>query len=70
MKMVKRRKKLLEGAFFLLIISFAASSLGENGDEDLFKRANQIFSPLPQVMTSEKNSVTPRKSQIRENTFL
>jgi cytochrome c peroxidase len=46
---------------FLLIVCFAGSSLADNGGEGLLKQAKQIFGPLPQVMLSEKNPVTPEK---------
>jgi cytochrome c peroxidase len=39
-------------------------SLGSNGDEDLLKQAKQIFGPLPQVMSSEKNPITPEKVRL------
>jgi cytochrome c peroxidase len=48
----------------LLIVCFAGSSLADNGDEDLLKLAEQIFGPLPQVMLSEKNPVTPEKVKL------
>jgi len=43
------------------ILSSSTLSLGSNEDEDLLKKATQIFSPLPQVILSEKNPVTPEK---------
>ena len=49
---------------FIAIFSCAAMSLGASGDEDLLQQAKQIFSPLPQVMTSEKNPVTPAKVKL------
>jgi hypothetical protein len=51
-------KPTLKIVLFLLIGCFAGSSLGKNGDEDLLRQAKQFFSPLPQVMLSEKNPVT------------
>ena len=35
----------------------------------LFKQAKQIFSPLPQVMASEKNSITPEKVKLGKILF-
>ena len=43
------------------VLSFAGISLASNGDEDLLKQAKQIFSPLPQVMSSDKNPITLKK---------
>jgi cytochrome c peroxidase len=52
-----------------LIVCFAGSVLGNNGDEDLLKQAKQIFSPLPQVMFSEKNPITPEKIKLGKILF-
>lgn len=54
---------------FIAILSCAGMSLGANGDEDLLKQAKQIFSPLPQVMTSEKNPATPEKVKLGKILF-
>ena len=54
---------------FIAIFSCAAMSLGASGDEDLLQQAKQIFSPLPQVMTSEKNPVTPAKVKLGKILF-
>ncbi len=51
------------------IISFAGLSLGADGDEDLLKEAKQIFSPLPQAMSSEKNAITPEKVKLGKILF-
>ena len=51
------------------ILSFAGLSLASNGDEDLLKQAKQIFGPLPQVMSSEKNPVTPEKVKLGKILF-
>jgi cytochrome c peroxidase len=51
------------------ILSFAGMSLASNGDEDLLKQAKQIFGPLPQVMSSEKNPVTPEKVKLGKILF-
>jgi len=42
-----------------LIVCFAGPLLGDNGDEDLLRQAKQIFTPMPQIMLSEKNPITP-----------
>ncbi len=52
-----------------LIVCFAGSSLADKGDEELLKQAKQIFSPLPQVMSSEKNPVTPEKVRLGKMLF-
>ena len=54
---------------FILILFFAGMSLGSNGDEVLLKQAKNIFGPLPQVMTSEKNPVTPEKVKLGKILF-
>jgi cytochrome c peroxidase len=46
----------------LSILSFASVVWG--GNNDLLIQANQIFSPLPKVMLSEKNPVTPEKVKL------
>ena len=51
------------------ILSFAVMSLGSSGDEDLLKQAKQIFGPLPQVIVSEKNPVTPEKVKLGKMLF-
>jgi cytochrome c peroxidase len=48
----------------ILIVCFAGSSLGASGDDDLLKQAKNIFGPLPQVMSSDKNPITPEKVKL------
>jgi len=70
--MVKTRMKNRDGisvAVILSILSFALMSFGSGGDEDLLKQAKQIFSPLPQVIVSEKNPVTPEKVKLGKMLF-
>ncbi len=52
---------ILEMVLSLLIVCFAGSSLGDSGDEDLLRQTKQLFSPLPQVISSDKNPITPEK---------
>jgi cytochrome c peroxidase len=52
-----------------LIVCFAGSVLGNDGDEDLLKQAKQIFGPLPQMMLSEKNPITPEKVKLGKMLF-
>ena len=51
------------------ILSMTGMSLGSNGDETLFKQAKSIFGPLPQVMMSEKNPITPEKVKLGKILF-
>jgi cytochrome c peroxidase len=60
-KIEKRYKLTLRTVLFLLILCLVGSVLGNNGDEALLKQAKQIFGPLPQVISSEKNPITPEK---------
>jgi cytochrome c peroxidase len=53
----------------ICMLSFAVISLASNGDEDLLKQAKQIFGPLPQVMVSEKNPITPEKVKLGKMLF-
>ena len=54
---------------FGFVLFFAVRSLGGNGDEDLLKQAKQIFGPLPKVMSSDKNPVTPEKVKLGKILF-
>jgi cytochrome c peroxidase len=54
---------------FILILSFAGTSIGSNGEEDLLNQAKQIFDPLPKVMVSDKNPVTPEKVKLGKILF-
>jgi len=53
----------------ILILSFACVSEAGTGDEDLAKQANQTFGPLPKVMESDKNPVTPQKAKLGKMLF-
>lgn len=54
---------------FVFVLSFAGISSASNGDEDLLKQAKQISGPLPQVMLSEKNPITPEKVKLGKILF-
>ncbi len=54
---------------FILVVSFAGTSLGSNGGEDLLNQAKQIFGSLPQVMVSDKNPGTPEKVKLGKLLF-
>jgi len=60
-KIERQYKLTLRIVLFLLVVCFAVSSLADNGGEGLLKQAKQIFGPLPQVMLSEKNPITPKR---------
>jgi len=48
----------------ILVLGLLFSSglvFADNAAEDVLKQARQIFGPLPQVMTSDKNPITPEK---------
>ena len=67
MKMRNRHK--IMAIILAAIFSCAGISLGASGDEELLKQAKQIFSPLPQVMISEKNPATPEKVKLGKILF-
>jgi cytochrome c peroxidase len=69
MKTIRRYESILKMVLFLLTVSFSSSSFGGSGEEDLLKQAKQFFSPLPQVMVSEKNSITPEKVKLGKTLF-
>jgi len=51
------------------LLSFTGLLFADSGDEDLLKQAKQIFGPLPKVMSSEKNPVTPEKVKLGKILF-
>ncbi len=57
---------LLSVAFHLLLI---CSAYGQSEDEALQTRAKQFFSPLPSVMKSAENPVTPEKVKLGKILF-
>jgi cytochrome c peroxidase len=62
-------KTILKKTFFLLILWLVYPSLGNSGNEDLLKQANQIFGPLPKAMVSTKNPITPEKVRLGKILF-
>jgi len=68
-KIERQYKLTLRIVLFLLVVCFAGSSLADNGGEGLLKQAKQIFGPLPQVMLSEKNPITPEKVRLGKMLF-
>jgi cytochrome c peroxidase len=69
MKSLRGYEYFLKTALFLLVVGFPSLSFGDSEDETLFKQAKQIFSPLPQVMVSEKNSITSEKVKLGKILF-
>ena len=69
MKIIGRYGSILKMALFLLAVGFSGSSFADNIDEGLFKQAKQIFSSLPQMMVSEKNSITSEKVKLGKTLF-
>jgi cytochrome c peroxidase len=47
----------------LLVVCFAGPSLADDG-KDLVNQAKNIFGPLPQVVSSDKNPITPEKVKL------
>ena len=68
-KMKVKNRYRIKVILFVFVLSFAGMSLASNGDEDLLRQAKQIFGPLPQVMLSEKNPVTPEKVKLGKMLF-
>ena len=69
MKIIGRYESILKMALFFLAVGFSGLSFADNIDEGLFKQAKQIFSPLPQMMVSEKNPITPEKIKLGKTLF-
>jgi len=70
--MLKKRMKYGNAIKIIVVISmlmFAGISLGSNEDDDLLNQAKQIFGPLPQLILSEKNLLTPEKVKLGEILF-
>jgi cytochrome c peroxidase len=68
-KMKVKNRYRIKVILFVFALSFAGISLASNGDEDLLRQAKQIFSPLPQVMSSDKNPITPEKVKLGKILF-
>jgi len=68
-KIKRGNKDTIKVIVVISILSFAVMSLGSNGDENLVNQAKQIFGPLPQVIVSEKNPVTPEKVKLGKILF-
>jgi cytochrome c peroxidase len=63
-------KQRIFAAFVLFAaFSFVASAHAAAGDQDLIKKANQIFGLLPQTMPTEQNPITPAKVKLGKVLF-
>ena len=70
MKKIKwRNRGSIKAVVVISLLSFTGISFGTNGDEELLKQAKQNFGPLPRVMFSEKNPITPEKVQLGKILF-
>jgi len=52
-----------------LFLFFSTLLFADTGEEALLKQAKSIFGPLPQVMSSEKNPITPEKVKLGKILF-
>jgi len=64
-----RPKDLIKVLVVISILFFSTVSSGSNEDETLLREATRVFSPLPQVMLSEKNRITPEKVELGKILF-
>src|SRR5512139_957560 len=68
--MVKARMKdRIKVLVVISILFFSTVSSGSSEDETLLREATRIFGPLPQVMLSERNPVTPQKVELGKTLF-
>jgi len=63
-KIERRERGILIISVGFLFLFFSSPLFTDSGDEALLKQAKSIFGPLPQVMRSEKNPITPEKVQL------
>jgi cytochrome c peroxidase len=68
-KMKRRRREVVATLIVLSLLSFAGSLRADSGDDELLKQARQVFGPLPQAMSSEKNPITPEKVSLGKILF-
>jgi cytochrome c peroxidase len=70
MRKIERRDKGVSMTIMAFLFLFFSTLLfADTGEEALLKQAKSIFSPLPQVMTSEKNPITPEKVDLGKILF-
>jgi cytochrome c peroxidase len=68
-KIARGNRDLLTTVVVLSLLFFPALLFADSRDEDSLKQAKQIFGPLPQVMVSEKNPITPEKVKLGKMLF-
>jgi cytochrome c peroxidase len=68
-KIRRRGRDVLATMIVLSLLSLTRPLCADSRDEDLLKQAKQIFGPLPQVMLSEKNPITPEKVKLGKILF-
>ncbi len=68
-KIRRGNRDLSTTAMVLLLFFYTGLLFANNSDEDLLKQAKPIFGPLPQVMLSEKNPITPEKVKLGKILF-
>jgi cytochrome c peroxidase len=68
-KIRRGNRNVLTTIIVLSLLSFTGLLIADNGDEDLLRQAKNIFGPLPQVMPSEKNPITPEKVKLGKILF-
>jgi cytochrome c peroxidase len=62
-KMRKGYRPMVEAALIIAVACLAGSALASS-DDALLTRAQQVFAPLPTVMSSAKNPITPEKVRL------
>lgn len=68
-KIRRGNRDVLTTIIVLSLLSFTGLLIADNGDEDLLRQGKNIFGPLPTVMTSEKNPITPEKVKLGKILF-
>ncbi len=63
------RKAVILLPLVMVVIFFTSLSSGADADRETMKRAQQFFKPLPKLMDSEQNPVTPEKVRLGKMLF-
>lgn len=64
-RMRKGYRPMAEMVVALVLACFVGAALGSSSTDDgVWNKAKQLFAPLPQVMSSEKNPITPEKVRL------
>jgi cytochrome c peroxidase len=66
---MKLSSVMLNLSIFYLCLTISLSAVPCKADDETLTQARRIFSPLPQVMASEKNPVTPEKVALGKMLF-